>query len=125
MIVDQNISKAKLDVRQCSRDLIKVIFEITKFFPKSDPHHMSAELRKKVLSTSSYISHGTVESDIEEQGEKFLYVMGELREILKFVTVAHHLKYMSDAQKSLIRLAISDTINSLDNLVKLLGNFNQ
>ncbi len=123
MSTNQNIIRAKLDVRIRSKDLIKCIFEISALFPENDPHNFRVEARKKVLSISSNLSHATVRSDKAEQGEGFLYVMSELKEVLKIISLTHHFKFINDRQKQYARLAISNTIIALDELVKLLGSF--
>ena len=58
-------------------------------------------------------------------GKDFLTVMAELREVLKFITIAHHLNYCSDRQKLLVRAGITYVIDALDKLVLLLGGFEE
>ncbi len=119
----KDIIQAKIDVRYYSRELIRVVFQVTDFFPKNDPDGIGPELRKKVLAISSFLSHGTVKSNKEEQNEDFLTVMGELREVLKLITIAHHLRYCADGHKVAVRHAISAVIDALDKLVILMGGY--
>lgn len=77
------------------------------------------------MGISSFLSHGTVKSDREAQKEDFLTVMAELREVLKFITIAHHLNYCSDRQKLMVRAGITYVIDALDKLVLLLGGFEE
>ena len=120
---NRKIAQAKIDVRYHSRELIKVIFKVTDSFPKDDPDGFGPILRKKALGISSFLSHGTVKSDKEQQNEDFLVVMGELREVLKLITIAHHLRYCTSVQKAMVREAIANIIDRLDKLVVLLGGF--
>lgn len=113
------IMQAKIDVRHHSRELIREVFQTTEHFPLTDPDQLSVHLRKKALGVSSMISHGTTRSDFEEQNQEFLIVMGELREILKFITISVHLGYARPEQKTAIRKSITDVINALDTLVLL------
>ena len=119
----QDITKAKIEVRQYSRELIETIFKVTEYFPKQDPEKLGLMLRKKVLGISSFLSHGTSQNDKDEQGNQFIVVMTELRELLKLTVLAKQLKYITDQMEALIRMAISKVIVQLDKLVKLLGNF--
>lgn len=121
----RDIIQAKIDVRYHSRELIRVVFHVTDVFPKNDSDGIGPELRKKALAISSFLSHGTVKSDKEEQNEDFLTVMGELREVLKLITIAHHLRYCMDQHKAAVRQAIANVIDKLDKLVILLGGFAQ
>ncbi|MEX1001780.1 MAG: four helix bundle protein [Crocinitomicaceae bacterium] len=109
--------QAKIDARHHSRELIKYVFQTTDHFPKGDPEQLRPQLRKKALEISSFLSHGTSKSDQEEQNQNFMIVMEELREVLKLITIANHLGYANPQQKLLIRTAISNVINALDNIV--------
>lgn len=121
----KELTQAKIDARYHSRELIKVVFIVTEDFPARDVDGIGPILRKKVLGISSFLSHGTVKSDREAQKEDFLTVMAELREVLKFITIAHHLNYCSDRQKLLVRAGITYVIDALDKLVLLLGGFEE
>jgi len=121
----RKILQAKIDVRYHSRELIKIVFMVTENFPKDDPDQFAPVLRKKALGISSFLTHGTVKSDKEEQNEDFLVVMSELREVLKVITIAHHLKFCDDRQKAMVRLAIANVIDNLDKLVVLTGGFDK
>ena len=118
MKTNKEVIKAKIDARQKSRELIKFVFQATEYFPKNDPENLAAQLRKKTLGVSSYLSHGTSKGDQGEQNQDFMIVMSELRDVLKFITIAHHLGYATDTQKLLVRNAISQVINALDGIVK-------
>ncbi len=125
MIVGKEITQAKIDVRYHSRELIRVVFHVTDNFINKDAEGIGPVLRKKALGISSFLSHGAVKSDKEEQNEDFLTVMGELREVLKLITIANHLGYCNNSQKVAVRLAISNVIDRLDKLVILLGGFKE
>ncbi len=125
MIPNKEILQAKIDARHHSRELIKAVFQATEHFPKQDPNQFASLLRKKVLAVSSFLAHGTVKHDKDEQKEDFLFVMSELRETLKLITIAHHLGYATDLEKSTVRHSIANLINSLDKLVISLGGFEQ
>ncbi|MBD3639338.1 MAG: four helix bundle protein [Crocinitomicaceae bacterium] len=115
----KKIMQLKIDARHYSRELIRDVFQTTDHFPKNDPEQLAAHLRKKALSASSLLSHGTTKTNFEEQNQDFLMVMQELREILKFVTIAYHLNLCNQQQKLLIRQSITNVINSLDDIVLL------
>jgi len=125
MQTDKEILQAKMNVRYHSRELIQLIFKVTENFPKNEPEGIAPALRKKVLGISSFLTHGTVKSNREEQNEDFLLVMAELREVLKLVTIAHHLGLCGNQEKVVVRVGISNLIDALDQLVKLLGGFDE
>lgn len=120
---NKEILLAKIDARHYSRELIRDVFQATEHFPKNDPEQLFAQLRKKVLGASSFLAHGTVKHDPEEQKQDLLIVMGELRDVLKLITIAHHLGYATDLEKSKVRNSIANVINALDKLVIQLGGF--
>ncbi|MFK8037975.1 MAG: four helix bundle protein [Crocinitomicaceae bacterium] len=119
----QELLQAKTLVRKKSRDLIEVIFKLTEIFPQNDLDDLRVELRKKSLSISSFISHGTAQTEKKDQADHFLAVMSELREMLKLTNLAYQKKYLSDKLLAYIRMSISDVITSLDRTTKLLGCF--
>ncbi|MCB9222998.1 MAG: four helix bundle protein [Crocinitomicaceae bacterium] len=121
----KEVMQAKIDARYYSRELIRDVFQATEHFPKNDPEFLAPQLRKKVLTVSSFLAHGTVKNDIEEQKEALVVVMHELREILKFITIAHHLRYASDLEKHKVRTGIINVITALDKLSLLLGGFEE
>lgn len=123
MFEQKKITQAKIDVRYHSRELIKIVFHVADVFPKDDPEGLSPVMRKKVLGISSFLTHGTVKTDREEQHQDYLTVMTELRELLKLITIAHHLKYCTIEHKALVRLGITNVIDRLDKLVVLGGGF--
>ena len=124
MAISQNdVTKTKIDVRKSSRDLIQVIFKVTEIFPSQDPEALKLELRKKALSISSFISHGTAQAEKAEQKDYFIAVMTELRELLKLIDRAKSLNYTTEKRYVFVRLSISNVITSLDKLVKMLGVF--
>jgi len=119
----KEILQAKINVRFHSRELIRAVFQATDAFSIPDVEGIGPVLRKKTLGISSFLSHGTVKSDREEQNEDFLTVMGELREVLKLITIANHLGLCTDVDKVRVRAAIALVIDGLDKLTILLGGF--
>jgi four helix bundle protein len=113
------IMQAKIDVRHFTRELIRDVFQATEHFPQNDPDQISSYLRKKTLSVSSLTSHGTTRTDFEEQNQELMLVMAELKEVLKLITIAAHLKFCSQQTKIAIRKSITNVINALDDLVLL------
>lgn len=121
----QKLGQSKILVRKQTRNLIEVTFKLTEIFPPNDPEELRLVMRKKALSISSFVSHGTVQTEKEEQASHFLGVMHELRELLKTANTARQLNYFSDKHLAYFRLAISDVITSLDAVTKLLGCFDE
>lgn len=119
----KEVLQAKINVRFHSRELIRAVFQATDSFSKADPDGIGVALRKKALGISSFLSHGTVKGDREEQNEDFLIVMGELREVLKLITIANHLGLCTAIYKIRVRASIAMVIDGLDKLTVLLGGF--
>ena len=111
---------AKTNTRKMSRELIRVVFLITEQVP---PNEFKVDMRKKTLSISSFISHATVQVKKETQSEYFLAIMNEIREVLNLLKEGKAAGFITDKMLSLFRLSISDLINALDQLTKLLGCF--
>lgn len=119
----QQLIHSKTLVRKKSRDLIEVIFKISEMFPQVDSEDLRLTMRKKALSISSFISHGTAQTEKKDQADHFLAVMHELRELLKLANTAHQVQYFGDKHLAYVRIAISDVITSLDDVTKRLGCF--
>ena len=121
MKMTKEIVQAKIDARLYARELIKKVFQATYTFQR-DKEGIASQLRQKTLSVSSFMANSTSKSNHEEQNESFLFVMGELRDILKLITIAEHLKLANPNQKKEVRDAISNLILAIDKIVLMRGN---
>ena len=121
----QELLQAKTVVRKRSRDLIQVVFKVTELFPPTDQDNLLLQMRKKALSISSFVSHGTSQSEKKVQADNFLAVMHDLRELLKLSNTAYELKFVNAKHLAFLRVSISDVIKALDNVSKLMGSFDE
>ncbi|UKN01702.1 four helix bundle protein [Paracrocinitomix mangrovi] len=113
------IMQAKIDARRYSRELIRDVFQTTEHFPQQDTEMIRLNMRQHALNVSTHLSHGSTKGDFEEQNEYFMVVMQELREVLKYITIANHLGMANNQQKLIVRTAITKVINALDDIVLL------
>lgn len=117
--MQKEIQICKIEVRSLSLALVKTVYEHTRHFPANDELFLAPTLRKTVMNMSTNLTKGTTMNDLEEEHEYYMIVMGQLREILKQITVAAHLKFLTVAEKAFIRKSISDLIAKLDRIVIL------
>jgi len=119
----QELFQAKTLVRKSTRDLIEVVCKVSELFPAKDPDNYRVVMRKKALSISSFVSHGTAQTEKKDQADHFLAVMHELRELLKLANETFESRFITEKYLAYLRLSISDVINALDKVTKLLGCF--
>ncbi|MFK8046557.1 MAG: four helix bundle protein [Crocinitomicaceae bacterium] len=119
----QELIQSKTLVRKSTRDLIEVVFKVSDLFPENDKENYRVVMRKKALSISSFVSHGTAQTEKKDQADHFLAVMHELRELLKLANETFESRFITDKYLAYLRLSISNVINALDKVTKLLGCF--
>jgi four helix bundle protein len=114
-------SHKDLDVWKRAIELVTIIYDVTKKFPKDEIYGISNQIRRAAVSIPSNIAEGAARKHAKEFVQ-FLYVsLGSSSEIETQLLICKNLKYLSDdvlenIQKELdaIRKMIIGLIRSLE-----------
>jgi len=91
-----------LEVWKLSMDLVEIIYELTKSFPKEEQYGLKSQMRRSAVSVPSNISEGAARKGNKEYIQ-FLYIsLGSLSELETQLLISARLKYCeknSDAIK--------------------------
>ena len=115
----RNFNYKKLDIYKISRELIVLIYKLTKEFPK-DEHGLNgivSQLRRAVISISSNIAEGS--SRKNKQQLHFLSLShGSLREVDTQLKIAYDLEFITKKDIELLREKIDEMTAKLTNYMR-------
>jgi four helix bundle protein len=103
-----------LDVWKLSMNLVEMIYELTKSFPKEEQYGLKSQMRRSAVSVPSNISEGAARKGNKEYIQ-FLYIaLGSLSELETQLLISIRLKYCDKN---------NDAINLVEEIRKKLLNF--
>ncbi len=117
-------SHKDLDVWNRAIDLVTIIYDVTKKFPKAEIYGITNQIRRAAVSIPSNIAEGAARKHAKEFVQ-FLYVsLGSASELETQLLISKNLKFLSDdvsenIQKEIdaIRKMIIGLIHSLENKI--------
>lgn len=102
-----------LDVWKNSMDLVTLIYQQTKSFPKDETYGLTNQLRRCAVSIPSNIAEGAARNHKKEYIQ-FLYIaLGSASEVETQLLIAKNLNYCDEEQTSIL-------LNSNDRIRKML-----
>ena len=109
-----------LRVWSTSIELVEIIYEITKQFPKEENYGLISQLRRAVVSIPSNIAEGFGRIHNKEY-KQFLYISrGSCSELLTQVEISHKLEYINKETYNFVSEKIDYISRMLKNLIKCL-----
>ena len=118
--MEEQTNFEKLRVYQQSLGLVKILYKITKDFPKEELYGLTSQLRRAATSVSLNIAEGQGRSSRMENKQFLLIARGSLHEILAITEITHQETYLSDKERLLIRHEIFSLLKQLNNLISYL-----
>ena len=95
---------------QKSMDLVVLIYQLTKAFPREETYGLVSQLRRAVISVPSNIAEGAADRT-QQQFANFLSVsIGSLNEIDTQLEAALRIGYINQSEYDLARLAVDDCL---------------
>ncbi|WP_299046463.1 four helix bundle protein [uncultured Polaribacter sp.] len=97
-----------LDVWKYSRELVKLVYLLTKSYPKEELYGLTNQIRRSVVSVPSNIAEG-IGRQSNKETIHFLYIAkGSLQEVETQLYLSFDLKYISEEElKSILEKVIS------------------
>ena len=98
----------ELDVWKYSRELVKLVYSLTKSFPKEELYGLTNQIRRSVISVPSNISEG-IGRQSNKETIHFLYISkGSLNEVETQLYLSFDLGYISEEElKNILEKVIS------------------
>lgn len=99
----------ELDVWKYSRELVKLVYRLTKFFPKEEQYGLTNQIRRSVVSVPSNIAEG-IGRQSNKETIHFLYIAkGSLQEVETQLYLSFDLEYLSEENlKSILEKVTSN-----------------
>lgn len=86
----------KLKVWQESRELVKVVYQITADFPDSERYGLTSQIRRAAISVGSNIAEGSGRRGVKEQQQFYRVAYGSLMEVLSQFILASDLGFLDE-----------------------------
>jgi four helix bundle protein len=106
----------RLAVWQDSRELAKILYQITKDFPSDEKFGLVSQIRRSAISVSSNIVEGSYRSTNKDKANFMNIAFSSLMELLSQIVISRDLDYISDKQLNELRIVIEKTSNKLASL---------
>ena len=84
----------KLAVWSDIRELIRLVYKISRHFPNEEQFGLTSQLRRAVISIGSNLAEGTGRSNEKEQRQFYRIAYASLMEVLSQLVVATDLGYL-------------------------------
>ncbi|WPL18257.1 four helix bundle protein [Thiorhodovibrio winogradskyi] len=112
-----------LIVWQKALDLVEIVYQVTRVFPKEELYALTNQLRRAAVSIPSNIAEGHARSSTRDFHRFLSIARGSLAEVETQLLIAQRLGYLSDDQLAPI-LSLQIEINKMTNrlMAKLAPN---
>lgn len=103
-----------LIVWQKAMDLVEVVYQVTKLFPKEELYGLTNQLRRAAVSVPSNIAEGHARNSTAEYRNFLSMARGSLAEVETQLLIAKRLKYIN-SEKLTESLSLQMEINKMTN----------
>ena len=108
----------KLNVWVDSKELIKIIYNITKSFPGEEKFGLTNQLRRASISVASNLAEGTSRNTNKDMAHFTTLSFSSLMEVLNQIIIAYELDLLKEEDYNEIRKEIEKISNKLNALKK-------
>ena len=108
----------KLTVWLDSKELIKVIYKVTRKFPEGEKFGLTSQLRRASVSVASNLAEGTSRKTNKDKAHFTTMSFSSLMEVLNQVIISKELNFINDIDYKIIRESIEKIANKLNALRK-------
>jgi four helix bundle protein len=111
-----------LNVWKNSRLLVKIIYETTETFPKTEIYGIINQLRRAALSVTANIAEGFGRFHYKEKIKFYLQARGSILEIQNFIILAYDLNFIDKEMSKQIFSDCNIILLQLNSLIKSTKN---
>jgi len=108
----------KLNVWIDSKELVKMIYLITRKFPEDEKFGLTSQLRRATISIASNLAEGTSRNTNKDKAYFSTIAFSSLMEVLNQVIIAEELGYLLETDYLELRGQIEKVSNKLNALRK-------
>ncbi len=108
----------KLEVWNDARELVKMIYLLTKNYPSSELYGLSSQMRRASISISSNISEGSGRAHAKEQAHFYQIAYSSAIELLNELILSKDLNYVTIEEYNTARLLIEKITRQIAQLRK-------
>ena len=106
----------KLNVWIDSKELVKLIYGVTRKFPEEEKFGLTNQMRRASISISSNLAEGTSRKTNKDKAHFTTISYSSLMEVLNQLIIAKELDYVSQESYISIRIQIEKVANKLNAL---------
>lgn len=106
----------KLTVWVDSKELVKMIYSITKQFPDEEKFGLISQLRRASISIASNLAEGTSRMTNKDKAHFTTIAYSSLMEVLNQIIIANELEYIPTSDYEKLRQQIEKVANKLNAL---------
>ncbi|MGA1998734.1 MAG: four helix bundle protein [Terriglobales bacterium] len=111
-----------LKVWQRAMDLVYVIYDMTRAFPKDELYGLVSQMRRAAVSIPSNIAEGKGRSTDKDFAVFLHHSRGSLHELETQIRIAHHLGYIPAAANPSLSELVSEVGRLLNGLINFATN---
>lgn len=112
-----------LIVWQKSMDLVEIVYQLTKGFPREETYGLKSQLQRAVASVPSNIAEGQARGSQKIEFQRFLYLaLGSLAEVDTQLELAIRLKYLKSEDREAVNSLMDEIRKMLFGLIRTLKN---
>ena len=108
----------KLDTWQSSRNLVKIIYQITTNFPEEERYGLTNQLRRATISISSNVAEGNSRFSAKDKSHFTEMAYTSLMEVVNQLIISCDLKFISSDKLEELKLLCSSLAS------KIIGLYN-
>lgn len=108
----------KLNVWMESKQLVKLIYTVTKEFPTEEKFGLTSQLRRASVSIASNLAEGTSRNTNNDKAHFTTLSFSSLMEVLNQIIIARELNFIEEKNYHLLRTEIEKISNKLNALRK-------
>lgn len=106
-----------LDVRKYSRELVKLVYILSKSFPKEELYGLTNQIRRSVVSVPSNIAEG-IGRQSNKETIHFLYIAkGSLQEVETQIYLSFDLNYITEKELNTILETVTSNKKLLNGFI--------
>ena len=106
---------------QKAMDLVEMIYELTKGFPKEELYGITSQIRRAAVSIPSNIAEGQGRTSTKEFQNFLSIAHGSVREVETQVLIAQRLRYLQDGEAQKVLALAGETGRLINGLLNSLS----
>jgi len=103
---------------QKSDDLVVLVYEMTKVFPREEMYGLALQMRRAAVSIAANIAEGSGRSTVRDYLHFLYQARGSLREVQYYAHLVQRLSYADDESARRLQAAVDEAGRALHGLIE-------